>query len=88
MRIEFSSDFEDKLKKYKRKDNTKYKKILRKIAFFKNNPRHPSLRIHKLKGELREYWSFWVEGDLRILYIYQEDKITFLDIGTHREIYK
>ena len=36
-----------------------------------------------------EIWSFWIEGDLRIIYYWEEDgSVVFADIGTHDEVYK
>lgn len=38
-------------------DNMNTQNIQRKIILFQNNPRHPSLRLHKLSGELDGIWS-------------------------------
>jgi len=85
--IKFSHTFARKLNTYSKKQPAVYKKILHKIEFFQNHIDHPSLRTHRLKGDMRKYWSFWVEGDLRIIYLY-EDTIVSIDIGTHAEVYK
>jgi mRNA-degrading endonuclease YafQ of YafQ-DinJ toxin-antitoxin module len=39
------------------------------MSLFKNNINHPSLKIYKLKGDKQNFWSFSIEGDLRIIYI-------------------
>jgi mRNA-degrading endonuclease YafQ of YafQ-DinJ toxin-antitoxin module len=60
-----------------------------KIFLFEDNPYHPSLNTHKLKGELAGYWSFYVTRDqYRVLFrfiFYSE--VVYYDIGTH-DIYK
>ena len=43
-----------------------------------------SLRTHKLKGSLKDYYSFSITYSYRILFSYEENEIiTFLDIGDH-----
>lgn len=55
---------------------------------FRKNPQDPRLKIHKLSGRLKNIWSFSVDKNYRILFIYHKNReIIFLDIGTH-EIYK
>lgn len=52
---------------------------------------HPSLRTHKLKGELDGVWSCSAGYDLRILFEFTEHEgaevILLLTIGTHDEVY-
>lgn len=73
-----------------------YKKLLKEIkekakqkeAIFKDYPCHLSIRTHKLSGEEKEAWAFWVDYRYRIKFIFLTDKkVLFLDIGTHK-IYK
>ena len=61
--------------------------IDRKIAIFKKNPNHPSLRLHKLSG-LKERWSISVDMGLRIIFEHIKiDEVYFIDIGSHDEVY-
>ena len=76
-----------------------YKKIIKshpgkqqlfsdKVSLFINDPFHPQLRTHKLKGNLKTFHSFSVEYDLRIIfYFLSETEAVFTDIGTHDEVY-
>lgn len=71
-------------KHYDLKD--KYKKTL---LFLKANPHHPSLRLHKLRGTLKEYHSVSISMNYRIvleLFI-TDDEIVLLNVGKHNEIY-
>jgi mRNA-degrading endonuclease YafQ of YafQ-DinJ toxin-antitoxin module len=38
------------------------------LEFFVEDPFHPSLRTHALRGELIGYWSLSVDRDLRVLF--------------------
>jgi len=52
------------------------------------NPKHPSLRLHKLEGKMIENWSFSVEDDIRMIFTYVDDGVLFVDIGSHKKVYK
>ncbi|MEG4228909.1 hypothetical protein QUA35_22900 [Microcoleus sp. N9_B2] len=48
----------------------------------------PSLKTHKLSGRLKEFWSFSVDCDERVLFYFTEDaKAVFVDFGSHDEVY-
>jgi len=59
----------------------------RKIILFKNNPFATLLETHKLRGKLKEQWSFTVKGQYRIVFIFENNNVIFLDIGVH-DIYR
>ena len=53
------------------------------------NRKNPLLRDHKLIGTLEGLRVFSVAGDLRVIYIKENgESVTFIDIGTHNQIYK
>ena len=55
-----------------------------KIALFRGDPHHSSLKTHKLKGHLRKYWSFRVNYAYRIIFEYDAKNVAaLLEIGTH-----
>jgi addiction module RelE/StbE family toxin len=59
-----------------------------KIQLFRNSHNHEMLKVHKLKGKLKDFYSFSVTYSHRIVFTYEQDNtIVFLGIGTH-EIYK
>ncbi len=86
--IAFSSSFKRAFKRKvagskERKDN-----FWNKIEVFKNNPFESQLKSHKLSGKLKDYWSFSIEFDLRVIFYFaEEEKIVFIDVGTHKEVY-
>jgi addiction module RelE/StbE family toxin len=51
---------------------------------FRNNPLHPSLRLHQLQGKLKGLWSITISFDLRIIFKRMDNgDIVFLAIGRH-----
>jgi mRNA-degrading endonuclease YafQ of YafQ-DinJ toxin-antitoxin module len=50
-----------------------------------NNPFDETLKTHKLKGKLKEFWSFSVNYSFRIVFEFiKKDEVIFYDIGDHR----
>lgn len=85
MIIQTSSYFK---KSYKKLPIRIREKAKEKENIFRNNPFSPLLNTHKLKGNQKDLWAFWVSYSYRIKFIFLNDnEILFLDIGTH-EIYK
>jgi mRNA interferase YafQ len=54
---------------------------------FASDPRDPLLRTHKLKGELRGYWAFTVDDDLRVLFRWEGEEAFLVHLGSHDEVY-
>lgn len=73
-----------------------YKKLPLKIKLqaeskediFRKDPFDSSLKTHKLSGKLKEFYSFSVNYQYRIVFhLEEEDTVVFDNIGTH-EIYR
>ncbi|NEO13214.1 MULTISPECIES: type II toxin-antitoxin system mRNA interferase toxin, RelE/StbE family [unclassified Moorena] len=81
-----------------------FKRIIRKRPYFRpliektlrqlaEDPFHPSLHTHKLKGDLSNIWSCSIDYSYRILFEFiensedQEEAILLLNLGTHDEVY-
>lgn len=58
-----------------------------------DEPFHPSLRTHKLKGELSGIWSCSIDYENRILFKFmenattEEEEILLLTLGSHDDVY-
>jgi len=51
---------------------------------FIQDPRHPSLKIHKLKGRLQECLAFRLMNGYRVLFEFSaSDTVHLLDVGAH-----
>ena len=61
-----------------------------KIELFKNNENHHKLKVHKLKGKLKNFYSFSITYSHGVVFEYKsKDKqsVVFLAVGDH-EVYK
>jgi len=80
---------------YSRRFKTRYRKLSRKIkeAFksrleiFCADRFNPLLSNHKLSGDMKEYRSIRISGDIRAVYKEVGDSAYFVDIGSHSELY-
>ncbi len=65
------------------------KKFRERLILFLENQNHPLLKNHILTGELGSLRSINVTGDVRVLYQeVEKDRVVFLAIGTHSQLYK
>lgn len=86
MTIYSTSSFQKKYQKLAAKQRRLSQVVDDKIELFTVNPQHPSLRLHKLSGQL-EQWSISVKQDLRLIFQYVDDGILLVDLGSHDEVY-
>jgi len=85
MIIQFHKNFDKKFLKHKKMIRDKFKE---RLVLFKNNPFHPPLNNHPLKGKLRGSRSINVTGNYRAIFIYEtNDLVVFVDIDTHPKLY-
>ena len=74
-------------KSYKKLPKIIQEKANEKDKIFQQNPSAANLRVHKLKGKLKNYWSYSVDENYRVLFGFiDRNKIIYFHIGTH-EIY-
>ena len=85
MKIYYSSKF---AKEYKRLPQETKLAAEKKEKIFRKNPFDSRLKTHKLTGKLKEYYSFSIDYQYRIIFEFAEkDIIWFHSVGTH-SIYK
>ena len=73
--------FTEELKKsYKRLPQKIQKKFQRQLKFLESNPKHPSLKIHRLNEE----WEFYIDIHYRCFFHIEGNKYILLTVGTHR----
>ena len=77
-----------KLIKYVKSDRVVFDLVRKQLKLFEINDNHPSLRVHKLHGELEGYWSISINKSLRMIYFIENNEAYFIDIGTHNEVYR
>jgi mRNA-degrading endonuclease YafQ of YafQ-DinJ toxin-antitoxin module len=63
-----------------------YEKTLKLLEL---NPSHPSLRLHRLGGPLRDLYSVSINISYRITleFVFEDGKIVLLNVGSHDEVY-
>lgn len=78
-----------KLTKFIKKHPDVLSRYAKAIELMENDPYHPSLRLHKLKGSLGDYYSVSITMKYRIVidFILVNDEIIPIDIGSHDEVY-
>jgi proteic killer suppression protein len=60
------------------------KKTVKTENYFRDNPFHTSLRLHKLEGKLKGLWSISIDMKYRIIFKPIDDgDILFISIGLH-----
>lgn len=61
--------------------------FLESLQLFRANPIHPALRNHVLKDKYAGFRSIDVTDDWRALYRIELERIIFVELGTHEELY-
>lgn len=76
------------VRQFNRLNSDLQEEILEKLETFKNVSNHKILRVHKLKGLLKEKYSFSVNYKFRIVFSYtKKTEVNVLTIGDH-DVYK
>jgi len=89
MKAKFSPFVQKTITQIYKKDKKLAGKIQRQIRLFESNPKHPSLRLHKLSGTLDNMWSLSITMSIRMVYcLTSKETAYFVDIGTHDEVYR
>jgi len=86
--IAFTASFLKTLKRKLRKNPNLEKRFWERVDIFRHDPHDPRLKTHKLSGAMKDWWSFSVDYDVRVILLFSEpNKVVFADIGTHDEVY-
>jgi mRNA-degrading endonuclease YafQ of YafQ-DinJ toxin-antitoxin module len=86
--ISFSNSFRKALKRKIRNNPALEKHFWERVIIFSDDPFDPQLKTHKLSGSMRDWWSFSVEYDVRVVFSFVEpSRALFVDIGSHDEVY-
>lgn len=83
MKLVIHKSFQKAFQRLIKKNSPLEKKILAILDILENDPFTPSLKSHKLKGNLSDYWSCFFSQDENS----EETLIILVDIGSHDEVY-
>lgn len=86
--LKFSQDIQRKLREIRKKDNKLFKRIIKQLSLFQQNPKLKSLRLHKVTGEVKNSWSISITKSFRMIYTETETEYYFYKMGTHDEVYR
>jgi addiction module RelE/StbE family toxin len=87
MDIFLNKNFEKSFSKLPHKQQIKVDET---ISAFQENPHDPQLRNHALHGEQKGQRSLSVGGNLRIIFVEENnyETVELLTVGTHNQVYK
>jgi len=85
MKIRLTRSFEREFAKLSKGNKNLKKKVVKQLTIVLQNPKHRSLRLHKLEGN--SYWSISVDKSIRILIVFESETIVVYHIGKHEDMY-
>jgi addiction module RelE/StbE family toxin len=93
MQLTWSSAFSRAFKRLVRQNPQLRSPVENTLKQLVQDPFHPSLRTHKLKGDLSGRWSCSIDYSNRIVFQFvknsslDEEEIFLLALGSHDEVY-
>lgn len=88
MNIELHPAFEKSYKKRIAKNKKLVNQFAGRLELFKQDPHSSLLKDHALVGSRKNFRSFSITGDIRVVYLQvTPDRVLLLDIGTHNQVY-
>lgn len=82
-----TSRFERRLKIFILKHPDFIGKINRVMKLIASDYKDPTLKAHKLTGPLRDCYGASISYEYRIIFILEDDAVSFIDIGDHNAVY-
>lgn len=81
-------EYKKRLKKFLKKHPNMFDRYAKCIHILEADPYHPSLRLHKLKGKLSDFYSISINMEYRVIidFIIKDDEIIPIDIGTQDNV--
>lgn len=85
LNIKYSKSF---LRKVSKLEDSLILEIKEKIELLKDTKNHSKLKVHKLHGELKGLFSFYVNYKVRVIFEYlSKNEIVLEDVGGHDDVY-
>lgn len=85
MEVGVSSHF---IKRARRLSKAERDELDERTEWFQVDPNDPRLKMHALTGNLKGCFSFSITRGKRVKFIFvNKDKVLFIDVGSHEEIY-
>lgn len=88
MKIRNHPNFNKNFTKRIKSDTKLLKKFKERILVFETNKSNPLLADHQLSGKRKDFRSFSITGDVRVIYLeVNKEEVLFIDIGSHNQVY-
>lgn len=87
LRVDTTSFFNRKLVSFVRSHPELRDKIYDLINRLSNNPFDHKGKTHKLSGKLSNLYSASINWNYRLVYFFDSQSITLINIGSHDEVY-
>lgn len=82
IKIQYSTSYLSSRAKFLKNNLVLLNKTIKSISLFVRNPRHPSLKLEKLKGT--HIWTIRIDKGNRIFFSWiNKSTALFIDIGKH-----
>jgi mRNA-degrading endonuclease YafQ of YafQ-DinJ toxin-antitoxin module len=85
----YTNSYNKRASKFLKKHPDLIRQYEKTLKLLELNPYHPSLRLHALKGKLKELSSVSINISYRITFqmIIIEKEIILVDVGHHHQVY-
>jgi len=87
IKIQYQQKFHKNFKKRIAANNKLVNRFRQRLTLLQSNPNSPILKNHKLKGKMKNYFSFSISNNCRVVYKQVNNSIILIDIGTHNQVY-
>lgn len=88
LQVNFSNSFKKYYKKRVSGGSPLEAKYKERFQLFVVDRRNAILKDHALTGKLVGFRAFWITGDIRVVYFLEaEGIVTFVNIGSHNQVY-
>jgi addiction module RelE/StbE family toxin len=84
----WGTDFKRVFKKLIRQNPVLRENLFNVLKLFQNEPFHPSLKTHKLSGQLKGLFAFSLSYDWRVVFKFTgKDEALLITMGPHDKVY-
>ena len=89
-RLIFTESYKKRAKRFAKQHPELKEQYRKTLQLLSQNPYHPSLRLHQLKGKLARLHSASINLSYRITLelIIKEQEIVLVNAGSHEEVYQ
>jgi mRNA interferase YafQ len=84
----WGSSFRRAYKKIIKQNPQLKEKLAKSLKIFQKEPFHPTLKTHKLSGELIDLYAFSIGYDCRVVFKFmRQDEALLITLGPHDKVY-